>query len=76
MKDEDSTDSYNILPNKVVLLPFEIQWIEGVLYEIQFANSILIQFRIDVKINLFCARQEECSNSNSRPHFCHLKTLV
>jgi hypothetical protein len=43
MKDEDSTDSYNILPNKVALLPLEIQSIEGVLDQ--------IRFRIDVKIN-------------------------
>jgi hypothetical protein len=57
MKDEVSTDSYNILPNKVVLLPFEIQWIEGVLDQIQFANSILNRFRIEVQINAFCARR-------------------
>jgi hypothetical protein len=76
MKNKDSTDSYNTLLNKGSVLPTEIQWVETILDEIQFANSILIRFRIDVKINLFCARQEECSDSNGRLHFCHLKTLV
>jgi hypothetical protein len=54
MKNEDSTDSYNTLPNKISLLPLEIQWIKGILGQIQFANSILTQFRIETRITKFC----------------------
>lgn len=54
MKGEDSTDSNNILLNTIVLLPLEIQWIKGILDQIQFANSILTEFRIETRITKFC----------------------